>query len=100
MRLIPGARLGPYEILALVGSGGMGEVYQARDTRLDRHVAIKVLPEAHVADPACRARFERRPAPRDGRLIAIEDLDTAPESIVVVEHWTRELESKRRRRED
>src|SRR5262249_4110154 len=47
----PGARLGPYEILALIGSGGMGEVYRARDTRLDREVAIKVLP-AHIADDA------------------------------------------------
>jgi serine/threonine protein kinase len=43
-RLIPGARPGPYEILALVGSGGKGEVYRARDTRLDRRVAIKVAP--------------------------------------------------------
>jgi serine/threonine-protein kinase len=59
MRLIPGARLGPYEILSPLGSGGMGEVYRARDTRLDRLVAIKVLPEAHVADPAFRSRFER-----------------------------------------
>ena len=59
MRLTPGVRLGPYEILALLGSGGMGEVYRARDTRLDRHVAVKVLPAAHVADPAFRQRFER-----------------------------------------
>jgi serine/threonine protein kinase len=59
MPLAPGARLGPYEVLGLIGAGGMGEVYKARDTRLDRTVAIKVLP-AHVsADPERRARFER-----------------------------------------
>lgn len=59
MTLTPGTRLGPYEILALLGSGGMGEVYRANDTRLDRMLAIKVLP-AHVAnDPERRRRFER-----------------------------------------
>src|SRR5512141_1440486 len=59
MALAPGARLGPYEIVSLAGSGGMGEVYRARDTRLDRTVAVKVLP-AHVAsDSDLRARFER-----------------------------------------
>jgi serine/threonine protein kinase len=48
MPIIPGRRLGPYEILSAIGAGGMGEVYKARDTRLDRIVAIKVLP-AHLA---------------------------------------------------
>ena len=43
MRLAPGSRLGPYEVVALIGAGGMGEVYRARDTRLDRTVAIKIL---------------------------------------------------------
>ena len=59
MTLTAGARLGPYAILSPLGAGGMGEVYRARDTRLDRDVAVKVLPETLVADPAALARFER-----------------------------------------
>src|ERR1700736_68760 len=59
MALSTGTHLGPYEIVAPIGAGGMGEVYRARDTRLDRTVAIKVLP-AHLADsPELRERFER-----------------------------------------
>src|SRR6058998_3109551 len=56
---IPGTRLGPYEIKALIGQGGMGEVYRARDTKLGRDVAIKILPEVFAADPERLARFER-----------------------------------------
>jgi serine/threonine protein kinase len=57
--LSAGVRLGPYEIVAAIGAGGMGEVYRARDTRLDRIVAIKVLPAQFAADPQLRARFDR-----------------------------------------
>jgi eukaryotic-like serine/threonine-protein kinase len=59
MSLETGARLGPYEIESIIGVGGMGEVYKARDTRLDRIVAIKVLAEAVAADPQFRERFDR-----------------------------------------
>src|SRR5215208_1621493 len=59
MRLSSGTRLGPYEILAPLGAGGMGEVYRARDTRLDRTVAVKVVAESFAADPQLRDRFER-----------------------------------------
>ena len=59
MALTSGTRLGPYEILAPLGAGGMGEVYRARDTRLDRTVAIKILPAQFSADPVHKQRFER-----------------------------------------
>ncbi|MFP5246273.1 MAG: protein kinase domain-containing protein, partial [Thermoanaerobaculia bacterium] len=59
MSLPSGTRLGPYEILHPIGSGGMGDVYRARDTRLDRDVAVKVLPERFVRDVEARQRFER-----------------------------------------
>ena len=59
MPLPAGTRLGPYDIQSLIGAGGMGEVYRARDTRLDRTVALKLLPPEVAADPERRARFER-----------------------------------------
>src|SRR6266511_4860496 len=57
--MIAGTRLGPYEILGQIGAGGMGEVYRARDPRLGREVALKVLPETVAADPARLRRFEQ-----------------------------------------
>src|SRR6202140_2286337 len=59
MPLAPGTRLGTYEILPPIGAGGMGEVYRAHDTRLNRDVALKVLPEAFANDPERMARFQR-----------------------------------------
>ena len=59
MSLTSGARLGPYTVLSAIGVGGMGEVYRARDTRLNRDVAIKILPELFAADADRVARFQR-----------------------------------------
>ena len=59
MALSAGTRVGPYEILAPIGKGGMGEVFRARDTKLKRDVALKVLPSAFAGDPERMARFQR-----------------------------------------
>src|ERR1700756_966981 len=59
MPLTPGTQLGPYKIAAALGAGGMGEVYRARDTRLERTVAIKILPAQFSSDPVRKQRFER-----------------------------------------
>src|ERR1700690_48276 len=59
MALAAGTRLGPYEILGRIGAGGMGEVYRARDTKLDRDVAIKILPDSLAQDAERLIRFER-----------------------------------------
>ena len=80
MPLAPGATLGSYSVTAKIGEGGMGEVYQARDTKLDRDVALKVLPEAFTSDPDRLARFEREARvlaslnhPNIGGIYGIED---------------------------
>jgi serine/threonine protein kinase/Tol biopolymer transport system component len=81
MALGSGTRLGPYEVLALLGAGGMGEVYKARDTRLDRLVAVKVLPGAASDDATAAARFEREAraiaAVNHPNICAIHDVGTA-----------------------
>src|SRR6202140_4869938 len=59
MAIPSGTKFGSYEVLAQIGAGGMGEVYQAHDTKLERDVAIKVLPEAFAHDPERLARFQR-----------------------------------------
>ena len=59
MAIPVGTRLGPYEIASLIGAGGMGEVYQALDSKLGRNVAIKILPEPFARDPERLARFQR-----------------------------------------
>ncbi len=59
MSLAPGTKLGPYELIALIGAGGMGEVYRARDQRLGRDVAVKILPASFAADPDRLRRFEQ-----------------------------------------
>src|SRR6202049_2399725 len=59
MALAPGKKFGPYETVSPLGAGGMGEVYRARDTRLGRDVAIKILPKEMSSDPARKQRFER-----------------------------------------
>ena len=59
MPLSVGSRLGHYDVTALIGEGGMGQVYQATDTKLNRQVALKILPEAFATDPERLARFER-----------------------------------------
>src|SRR5574340_775908 len=65
MSLSPGSRLGPYEVVVPLGAGGMGEVFLARDTRIGREVAIKVLPKGVASDPQRVARFDR-----EARLLA------------------------------
>src|ERR1700694_142769 len=82
MPLTPGSRLGPYEILSALGAGGMGEVYRARDTKLGRDVALKILPDTFAADPERLARFQREAQvlaslnhPHIGAIYGLEESD-------------------------
>ncbi|MCI0612835.1 protein kinase, partial [bacterium] len=88
MTLVAGKHLGPYEILSLIGAGGMGEVYRARDARLSREVAIKVLPAQFSEDPDRLRRFEQE-ARTAGMLnhpniLAVYDIGTEEGTIYVV----------------
>jgi serine/threonine protein kinase len=88
MPLGPGARLGPYEIQAALGAGGMGEVYRAHDARLGRDVAIKILPAAFSSDPERLARFEQEAraaaALSDPNILAVYDIGTDGGSPYIV----------------
>src|SRR5882757_6378814 len=78
MALTSGTKLGPYEIQSPLGSGGMGEVYRARDTRLDRTVAVKILP-SHLSDkPEAKQRFEAARSVNTGRSLPIENVNQLP----------------------
>jgi Tol biopolymer transport system component len=88
MSLPAGTRLGPYKVIAPLGAGGMGEVYRARDTRLDREVAIKLLSRALAADPSHRARFEQEAratsALNHPNIVAVYDMGLFEERLYVV----------------
>ena len=91
MTLATGTRLGPYEITGSLGAGGMGEVYRARDTRLDRTVAIKVLPELFASDSTFRARFDREAraisALNHPHICTLHDVGAeGPTAYLVMEH--------------
>src|SRR5688500_9118907 len=80
MQLTPGTKIGPYEVVSLIGAGGMGEVYRARDPKLNRDVAIKILPETFTADPDRLSRFKREAQvlaslnhPNIGQIYGFED---------------------------
>jgi serine/threonine protein kinase len=86
MNSLVGTRLGPYEIIASIGAGGMGEVYRARDTRLGRDVAIKVLPRSLANDAEALARFEREArvlaAINHPNILALHDIGTKEASLM------------------
>jgi serine/threonine protein kinase len=102
MALAAGLRLGPYEILNGIGAGGMGEVYRAKDTRLDRLVAIKVLPSHLTADPETRQRLgppqqlfqidtsvagENYFVTRDGKRFLVDRKSGTEAPLTVVLNW-------------
>ena len=91
MALSPGTRLGPYEVVSAIGSGGMGEVYRARDTKLNRDVAVKVLPASVAGDPERLARFRREAQvlaslnhPNIAHIHGLEDTASAPALVMAL----------------
>jgi serine/threonine protein kinase len=88
MKLQPGERLGPYEIVSALGAGGMGEVYRARDPRLGRDVAIKVLPAAVAVDIDRLRRFEQEAraaaALNHPNILAVYDIGTDADTTFIV----------------
>ena len=83
MPLSAGKRLGPYEIVAPVGAGGMGEVFRAHDTRLNRNVAIKVLPDHLAQDPQALARFHREAM---AVVAVVHPIPASPRAVYVTLH--------------
>src|SRR5205085_3658357 len=88
--LTAGTRLGPYEILSALGVGGMGEVYRARDMRLKREVALKILPDSFAADPERVGRFQREAEvlallnhPHIAQIYGLEDLGATGRALVM-----------------
>ena len=108
MTLEPGTTLGPYQVTAKIGEGGMGEVYRAHDTTLDRDVAIKMLPDAFASDPDRLARFEREAKvlaslnhPNIGAIYGLEKTgDTRALVLELVEGPTLADQAERNRTED
>jgi serine/threonine-protein kinase len=93
LAVTPGTRLGVYEVLVQIGEGGMGQVYRARDTKLNRDVALKVLPDIFAGDPDRLARFTREAQtlaslnhPNIAHIHGLEESNSAP--ITVVLNWT------------
>jgi serine/threonine protein kinase len=102
MPLTPGAKLGPYEVISPIGAGGMGEVYRARDTRLDRSVAIKIVSGDVTANPELRQRFEREARalsslshPHICALYDIGQIDANGSDYLVMEYLEGETLAKR-----
>ena len=96
-----GRQIGSYQIISFLDAGGMGEVYQAHDTKLGRHVALKVLPAAFVHDPDRLARFQREARmlaalnhPNIATIYGLEQSEGVPTEISVVLNWTEELKQR------
>jgi serine/threonine protein kinase len=87
MTLTPGARFGAYEVVAKLGEGGMGEVYRARDPRLQRDIALKVLPDAVAGDAERLARFDREARALAALITPTSPRSTASRNPTATGHW-------------